>query len=229
MTICVIVSVTLAFVRQARLCAIALGAIALSVYLVFGAGPISFILLGSLEFQFPSAGLAERNEANTIVVLSGYAESDPDRPLSSQVNSTSAFRLLETLGLFYGRPDSTVVISGKGEVVSIMRDVVLSLGVPPERVIVDSASSSTYGSAKSLSSRLGQAPFLLVTSAGHMPRSMGVFRKVGAHPIPVPTDYMTKKNPYATQYLPSPRFLYYSDLAISEYAALIWYRLNGWI
>lgn len=223
------VSVALAFVRPARVWATISGALALSVYLVFGAGPISFMLLGSLEFQFPPAAQAERKEISTIVVLSGYAESDPDRPLSSQVNSTSAFRLLEALGLFNDRPDSTVVISGKGEVAAIMRDVVISLGVPPERIILDSVSSSTYESAKNLSSRLGQAPFLLVTSAGHMPRSMGVFRKAGTQPIPVPTDYMTKKNPYATQYLPSPRHLYYSDLAIAEYAALIWYRLNGWV
>jgi uncharacterized SAM-binding protein YcdF (DUF218 family) len=183
-TICVMVSVALAFVRPARLWAILSGALALSVYLVFGTGPISFVLLGALEFQFPPGGQAERKEANTIVVLSGYAESDPDRPLSSQVNSTSAFRILEALGLLNDQPNSTVVISGKGEVASIMRDVFLSSGVPSERVIVDSVSSSTYESAKNLSSRLGQAPFLLVTSAGHMPRSMRVFRKAGAHPIP---------------------------------------------
>lgn len=224
-----LISVALACFRPARSWAIASGAVALSIFLVFGAGPVSFLVLGSLEFQISPAGQVERSQADTIVVLSGYAESHPDHPISSQVNHTSAFRLLESLLLFQSRPNSTVIISGKGEVATIMRDVVVLSGVPAEQVIVDSVSSSTYESAKNLSPRLGQTPFLLVTSAGHMPRAMGVFNKAGAHPLPVPTDYMTKKNPFAAQYVPSPLHLYYSDLAISEYVALMWYRFNGWV
>lgn len=229
MTICALTSLVLTMVRPARLWAIASGALALSIFLVFGSGPVSFLLLGSLEFQVPPAGHKERRQVDTIVVLAGYAEIDPDHPVSSQVNSNSAFRLLESLMLFQSRQNSTVIISGKGEVARIMRDVVVQSGVPAEQVIVDSVSSSTYESAKNLSPRLGQAPFLLVTSAGHMPRSMGAFKKAGSRPLPVSTDYMTKRNPLATQYLPSPVHLHHSDLAISEYAALIWYRFNGWV
>ena len=33
--------------------------------------------------------------------------------------------------------------------------------------------------------------FLLVTAAWHMPRAMGVFRKLGYRVIAYPTDYMT--------------------------------------
>lgn len=223
-----LICVALACFRRARSWAIISGALALSIFLVFGSGPVSFLLLGSLEFQIPPVGQVERRQAVTIVVLAGYAEFDPDHPVSSQVNSNSAFRLLESLMLFQSRPDSTVIISGKGEVAGVMRDVVILSGVPAEQVIVDSVSSSTYESAKNLSPRLGQTPFLLVTSAGHMPRSMGAFKKAGSRPLPVPTDYMTKRNPLATQYLPSPVHLHYSDLAISEYVALIWYRFNGW-
>lgn len=228
MTICALTSLVLTMVRPARLWAIASGALALSIFLVFGSGPVSFLLLGSLEFQVPPAGHEERRQVDTIVVLAGYAEFDHDHPISSQVNQHSAFRLLESLMLFQSQPDSTVIISGKGEVARILRDVVVQSGVPAEQVIVDSVSSSTYESAKNLSSRLGQTPFLLVTSAGHMLRSMGAFKKAGSRPLPVPTDYMTKRNSLATQYLPSPVHLHYSDLAISEYAALIWYRFNGW-
>lgn len=224
----VLISVALACFRPARSWSIASGAMALSIFLIFGSGPVSFLLLGSLEFQISPAGPAERGQADTIVVLAGHAESHPDHPISSQLNRASAFRLLESLLLVQRRPNSTVIVSGKGEVATIMRDVVLLSGVPADQVILDSISSSTYESAKNLSPRLGQSPFLLVTSAGHMPRAMGVFNKSGAHPLPVPTDYMTKKNPLATQYLPSPVHLHYSDLAISEYVALIWYRFNGW-
>jgi uncharacterized SAM-binding protein YcdF (DUF218 family) len=229
MTLAALISVALGWFRPARSWAIASGATALSIFLIFGSGPVSFLLLGCLEFQISPAGHVERRQVDTIVVLAGHAEFHPDHPISSQMNRASAFRLLESLLLFQERLDSTVIVSGKGEVATIMRDVVVLSGVPADQVIVDSISSSTYESAKHLSPRLGQTPFLLVTSAGHMPRAMGVFNKAGMHPLPVPTDYMTKKNPFATQYAPSPVHLYYSDLAISEYVALMWYRFNGWV
>lgn len=229
MTLAALICIALACFRATRSWAIASGAMALSIFLVFGSGPVSCLLLGSLEFQISPAGHVERGQANTIVVLAGHAEFHPDRPISSQLNRASAFRLLESLLLFQERLDSTVIVSGKGEVATIMRDVVVLSGVPADQVIVDSISSSTHESAKNLSPRLGQAPFLLVTSAGHMPRAMGAFKKTGARPVPVPTDYMTKKNPFAAQYVPTPLYLYYSDLAISEYVAMTWYRFNGWV
>jgi len=229
MTLSALAIVVLVPFRAARNWALGSGLLGLSIYVLFGAGPVSFLLLGSLEFRIPPAGPGERAQAGTIVVLAGYAELDPDHPLSSRVNSTSAIRLLETVILCKGRPDADVIVSGSGDVAQIMRDVIVSAGVPAGRVIVDSVSTSTYESARNIVPRLGQAPFLLVTSAGHMPRSMGVFLKAGAHPLPVPTDYMTKRNPLATNYVPSPVYLHYSDLAISEYVALLWYRFNGWL
>ena len=70
-------------------------------------------------------------------------------------------------------------------------------------------------------------PFILVTSAGHMPRSMHVFKKAGLNPIPAPTHYLTRKNNLAISYLPSPLHLRYSDLAIHEYAAILWYHVKN--
>ncbi|MDP3598860.1 MAG: YdcF family protein, partial [Nitrospirota bacterium] len=116
-----------------------------------------------------------------------------------------------------------------GEVATIMRDVLVSSGVPAGQVLVDPDSFSTFESAKHLAHTLAGRPFLLVTSAGHMPRAIGVFRKAGTSPLPVPTHYLTKRNALATQYFPSPTHLAYSDLAISEYAALAWYYMNGWM
>lgn len=228
-TIGLIACFLLAWVQSVRRWGIWAGIAALATYAIFGAGPVSFSLLGSLEYQIPPATISEKKEASTIVVLTGYAEYDPDHPLSSQVNSASAFRLLETLQLFRSAPDSSVIISGTGQVPMIMRDVLVSAGIESWRVRVDSDSFSTFDSATNLARILGRKPFLLVTSAGHMPRAIGAFRKAGTAPLPAPTHYMTRRNSFATQYLPSPMHLECSDLAVSEYASLIWYRLNGWI
>lgn len=228
-TIGLIAGFLLAWVQSVRRWGIWAGIAALATYAIFGAGPVSFFLLGSLEYQIPPATILEKTEASTIVVLTGYAEYDLDHPLSSQVNSASAFRLLEALQLFRSAPDSTVIISGAGEVVTIMRDVLVSSGVPAGQVRVDPDSFSTFESAKHLAHTLAERPFLLVTSAGHMPRAIGVFRKAGTVPLPVSTHYLTKRNALATQYFPSPTHLACSDLAISEYAALAWYYMNGWM
>lgn len=216
-------------IRRARRWAIAAAALGLGLYVVCGAGPVAFALLGSLEFQVPAATAGERATAHDIVVLSGYAERDADVPLSSEVNSNSAFRLMEAAMRFRERPDSTVYVSGLDSVATIMRDVLVALGVPAAQIVVDGAATSTRESAVNLAARLGTRPFLLVTSAGHMPRSMGVFRRLGCRPLAVPTDFMTKRNIYATQYHPSPLHLHYADLATSEYAALLYYRANDWL
>lgn len=228
-TICLIACFALVCFRQARHLGVTVGAIALAIYALFGAGPVSFFLLGSLEYQIPQTTISNPVEAYPIVVLTGYAESDPDHPLSSQVNSSAAIRLLEALKLFHVAPGSSVIISGTGEVAGIMRDVLVSSGLPAERIQVDVDSASTYQSARHLALLLGDQPFLLVTSAGHMPRAIGTFRKAGMTPLPMPTHYLTRRNSLATQYFPSPTHLELSDLAISEYVALAWYYLNGWI
>lgn len=224
-----IASFALLSFRPARVWGMYSGIVAVALYTVLGAGPVSFMLLGYLEYQTPPATASDRNKVSTIAVLAGYAEHNTEHPLSSQVNSASASRLLETLALFRSSPDSTVIISGGGKVPMIMRDVLVSSGIPDRQIRVDVASYSTFESAKHLAPILGGTPFLLVTSAGHMPRAMGVFRKAGTSPVPIPTHYLTNRNWLATQYLPSPLHLHYSDLAISEYAALIWYYANGWI
>lgn len=215
--------------RRSRRLGIGLSIWAFACYGVFASGPVAFMLLGNLEFQIPSATASERENVHTIVVLSAYGESDPSIPLNSRVSSGTAFRLLETISLFQAAPRSQVIVSGGGVVPGLMRDLLISAGVPSDHIVVDDNSLSTLESAVHLTSMLGAAPFLLVTSAGHMPRAKGVFEKLGGSPRAVPTHYMSKRNWLAIQYLPSPAYLGYSDLAVSEYAALCWYRLKGWI
>ncbi len=61
---------------------------------------------------------------------------------------------------------------------------------------------------------LAGRPFFLVTSAGHLPRTMAAFAKLGMTPIPAPTDYRLSRNVRRASILPSPMHLYGSDLAV---------------
>jgi len=156
-------------------------------------------------------------------VLAGYAGRDDEMPLSSYVNDASAIRILEAVRIFLLKPGRKIIVSGNEDVPVIMKDVLVSLGIPAERIEIEGRSSSTFDSAMNLSKKLKSKRIILVTSAGHMFRSILVFRNFGMHPIPAPTDFSTRRNILATGYFPSPLYLKLSDLAVHEYVGLLWY------
>lgn len=201
--------------------------IATIIYIFFATGPISFWLLGNLEYQYPYLkDTALIKDVNYIVVLSAYADNDLNLPISSRVNASAAFRLMEAQKLHREIPGTKIIITGAGEVPDVMKEVLISMGVKENKITVENRSGNTYDSLKNLKTLIGDKKFVLVTSAGHMPRSIGISNKMGLNPIPAPTDYLTFKNYMAISYLPSPLHLINSDLAIHEYVAIFWYRLK---
>jgi uncharacterized SAM-binding protein YcdF (DUF218 family) len=201
---------------------------ALILYIVFGTGIVSFWLLNTLETRYPQLkdydGIKGVRE---IVVLTGYAETDPILPPSSEVNFASAFRVLETRRIFNFLPGANVLITGGGDAPTIMGNLLVSLGVPRSRIIPENQSSNTLESAIQVQKLLKGGNFILVTSAGHMPRAMGAFKKLGMDPIPAPTNFMSVKKIRLIHFLPSPLNLEYSDLAVHEYLGIAWYRLTN--
>jgi uncharacterized SAM-binding protein YcdF (DUF218 family) len=199
-------------------------------YVFFGTGPVSFWLLGNLEYQYPFVKSTDASrQGSTIVVLAAHAEKDVNRPVSSNVNSSTAFRLIEAVRLFRKNPKSKVIVSGPDSMSLVMKQVLVELGISADNIVVENKSGSTHESALNLKDKLEHGDFFLVTSAGHMPRSMGVFKKLNMNPMPAPTDYMSRKNYMAISYLPSPLHLYYSDLAVHEYLGILWYKLKKYI
>jgi len=212
--------------RRRRTAGVMIAAAAL-VYLVFAHGLVAFWLMSPLEHAAaPAQDGPTTVSPEVLVVLTGYALADTRRPITGQVNSASGFRLLEAARLFARRP-LPVIISGNGEVPALMRDLLVQLGVPNRDIGIEAESSNTYESAVHLRGRLQGKRFYLVTSAGHMPRSLGVFRKQGLAAIAAPTDYLAARSWRDIDIVPSARYLAISDLAIHEYLGLLWYRLLG--
>ena len=214
--------------RRSKRIAIGLISAAIISYIFLGTGVISFWLLGNLEGRYPSLktvdGLMGVDE---IVVLSAYAEANPVLPPSSEVNAASAFRLLETVRIYNSLPKANILISGGKDIPGIMKQLLVSLGVPESRISLENQSSDTFESAVQVTKRLQEKQFILVTSAGHMPRAMGAFKRQGMNPIPAPTHFMSVKKFRLSHLLPSPIHLGYSDLALHEYLGIIWYRLTN--
>ena len=164
-----------------------------------------------------------------IVVMAGYALDEKYYPVSSKVNSSSLFRLVEANRLWRLDTERRIIITGKENVPRIMQSVLEEMGVPRDKIIIENNSVNTHASAKHVSAVISDRSFLLVTSAGHMPRTVAAFKKLNLSPIPAPTDYQVGKDPLSSNLFPAAQHLVFSELAIHEYLGLLWYRLNDLI
>ena len=223
----ILIGTVLILIRKTRKWAVLFFGIALINYIVFGSGPIAFRLLGGLEYRFSPLDFSKYSrDMKIIVVLAGHAENDTKISLSSRVNNASAFRLIETITIVDKIPNAVIWISGPKEVSEVMKRLLVEMGSDAKQIFIEKKSFSTYESALNLKPWLKERKFILVTSAGHMPRAMAVFHKQGLTPVPAPTQFLSRKNYLAISYLPSPLHLYYSDLAMHEYLGILWYKLT---
>lgn len=113
-------------------------------------------------------------------------------------------------------------------------------GVPRSAILLETGSGNTREHARNLEPVLRERGFkrvLLVTSAMHMPRSMGVFRKYCPEVefVAAPTDYrVTEQLPgpwyrELTRLIPTPGdFVVFSEAA-HEYLGMVYYRFRGWM
>ena len=196
--------------------------------IVFSSGMVAAALMAPLEYSHP-AMLNPRAypAARHIVVLTAYAADDALMPLSDRMNSSSAFRVLMAFELYRERPDCDVIVSGSATAARIMGDVLVELGVPNNVLRLEDNSVSTAESAAHLKAMLGRDEFFLVTSGGHMPRSLDVIQRQGLFAIPAPTDHQLPRDWTRARWQPAPGSLAVSDLAIHEHLGRLWYKLRG--
>jgi len=107
-------------------------------------------------------------------------------------------------------------------------------GVPSTAIQMEGGSINTHENAI-LSYRTlapgGIRKILLVTSAMHMPRAAGAFRKAGFEVIAAPADFHSGWGDGAPweKWIPSAKNAIESDAALYEWLGIAIYRLRGWI
>ena len=168
---------------------------------------LSNTFLRRLEYQYPPLITTAASDfvpdevvpqVRWIVVLGGGHISDPKIPVTSQLSGASLVRLIEAIRLHNQIPGSKLILS-EGKVfdsvpgAETMAEAAKALGVKQEDLILESESKDTIDEARIIKSIVGNDKFILVTSASHMPRSMGMFKKLGMQPIPAPTGYIMKE------------------------------------
>jgi len=102
-------------------------------------------------------------------------------------------------------------------------------GVEPNNIIVEAESMDTKDHPVFVKRIVKEDPFILVTSASHMPRAMALFRGQGMEPIPAPTDYMAEDKEGLTPgaFFPGAVSLKKAERALHEYLGLVWGKLRG--
>ena len=107
--------------------------------------------------------------------------------------------------------------------------------VDPDDIILEEHSRNTHDHAitmdRMFSARGLKKEIILVTSALHMARSVGVFKKQGFAVHPAPTDYIMETRAVSgyLDFFPSAEALACSTRAIHEFYGIVGYKIFGWI
>ncbi len=202
---------------------------------------VSDRLIKPLEEQFPPLMIDSHHvvpdsiaSVKWIVLLGGGHTSDRELPITSQISEASLVRLVETIRIYNKIPHCKIILSGGAGFDPIPQATILSrvaqiLNISSTDIVLDSESRNTEEQALRIHSIIGQAPFVLVTSASHMPRSVALFKKIGLKPIPAPTNhsFFNRHTICPSDFYPSYRGLRSAERAVHEYFGIIWSKLRN--
>jgi uncharacterized SAM-binding protein YcdF (DUF218 family) len=221
--------------RRAGTRLLALGVVAL---LVFGYSPAGTMLLLSLSERFP-AWQSDGRAPDGIIVLGGAIDSDATAARGTLEVDHSADRVFAMLDLARRFPQARIVFSGGSGALlmdgvseaPIAGGLLQGYGVAADRIVLETASRSTAENAAFTRRLVEPKPgerWLLVTSAFHMPRSIGAFRAAGFDVEAYPVDWRSRG--WIDGTMPFDRLsagLARTDVAIHEWIGLIAYWLGG--
>lgn len=195
-------------------------------------------LLQTLEARFPRPA-GDPPELACMIVLGGAFETEVTTARGGMDLNQAADRFVEALRLAILYPEAKILVSGgdgslsgiyEGDAAASIR-FFEAFGISRDRLIAETTSRNTDENAQNsrellASSGLGQC--LLITSAFHMPRSVGLFRKAGVEITPWPVDYRTAGNiSFALDFTQPTLNSQQMSTAIREWVGLVAYRLMG--
>jgi uncharacterized SAM-binding protein YcdF (DUF218 family) len=186
------------------------------------------VLLEPLERRYPALRQDQPlPTVNYVVVLgSGYVPRD-EIPVTAALDPDGLARIVEGIRLTRLLSSARLVVSGGapvGDAPSALGYARLAsdLGMPPASLLVSDRALNTFSEVHSVVEFVGNAPFILVTSAYHMPRAMRLMRLAGLNPIPAPTGQRVggAQRGVWRCLLPGPGGLENTERALHEYLGL---------
>ncbi len=214
----------------------------MALILIVGLTAVADIITAPLEARFPRPDLTGQR-FDGIIVLGGAEDSNgSDREIMSL--NEAGERMTEAAALAHRLPGIRLLFSGgsgslfnasvpagKASAATQAKALFSALGIAPERIVVEEQSRTTHENALYSYAVLKPKPgerFLLVTSAWHMPRSIGCFRAAGFDVAAWPADFRSaEKLSLLRTFSAIPDGLKRTDAIVKEYVGLLAYRLTG--
>jgi uncharacterized SAM-binding protein YcdF (DUF218 family) len=191
--------------------------------------PVSNPLLGHLEHSYAPLAQDKPLPAVGFVVVLGSDYTPHDGvPVTAALDEEGLVRIVEGIRLVRQLHTAHLVVSGgapPGRMPPALgyAELAREFGVGDSSLIVLDTALDTRAEARAVASLLGAMPFLLVTSASHMPRAMRLMERAGAHPIPAPTGQRVSGLALAgwRSWLPTADGLRKTERALHEYSELV--------
>jgi uncharacterized SAM-binding protein YcdF (DUF218 family) len=216
---------------------------ALGLGLLVGWQPLPDALLRLLEDRYPAPAAVVAGQLQPfvgVVVLGGALEpAHVWRGRDQVALNAAAERMTVPVALLHQHPNLRLLFTGgEGELWAhglseAARAGVFftSMGVPTDRVWYEDRSRTTHENAVFSAAMPGvdkTQPWLLLTSAWHMPRALASFRAAGWNVTPYPVDYRTGSSTPWTEYSLAQGALRW-QIALHEYFGWLAYRAVGMI
>jgi uncharacterized SAM-binding protein YcdF (DUF218 family) len=210
---------------------------------------ISNLLARSLEWRYIPP--AEIPTGEVIVLLGGGTEPAAYPRSGVEINGAGD-RVFYAAQLYKDGKAPLILLSG-GEIAWLndgstspaedMAQILASLDVPKEAMLIEDRSRNTYENAlyaKEILTEKGINKILLVTSAMHMPRSVALFEAQGFEVTPLPVDYSVVEDQLTASQegglitkilniVPNASNLALTTNALKEYLGTFIYQLQGWM
>lgn len=165
--------------------------------------PISDYLMYPLETRFKAPETLPEN-VDGIIVLGGAEQLKLSASWASAEVGEAAERILAAAELSRIYPDIPVIYTGGSNLVqmqnldkqgTVSQTLLHQAGIAKERLVIETQARNTVENFQLIPPLLpdSQGSYILVTSAYHMPRSVGVARKQGVNVFPYPVDHRSSR------------------------------------
>lgn len=211
---------------------------AVGALLVAGLSPLGNALILPLEERFP-AFVDDGAPVAGVVVIGGTFDTEATNVHGQMALNETGERMIALGDLARRYPNARIIYSGGGSEftpdttpeATLVENTIGELGVAPGRVVYERRSLNTFQNAlyaKTFANAQDGERWLVVTSAFHMPRTMGVFRAVGFDVVPYPVDYRTAgEKSLLRPFAFVGEGLRRTDVAAKEWIGLFAYYLSG--
>jgi uncharacterized SAM-binding protein YcdF (DUF218 family) len=193
--------------------------------------PISNAIINPLENSHKA--LLDIPKVEYVLVLGSGHSTNENLSITSQLREVAIVRINEGIRVYKKQENAKIIFSGyKGFDVNyhsfMASELALTLGVNKDKIIKLDKPVDTRQEAIETKKIIGSKPFILVTSASHMKRSILLFKKLGLHPIAAPTYHLGHESKSYNSLFSSEN-LYKVKVAFHEYLGLVWSYIRGYV